>query len=61
MQIKRGDPLRMPKWKTSGKAVCITIRESELDNEIMSRLEAATKAIRDSKKADRVLVGTLPT
>ena len=59
MQVKRGRPFQMPEWKNSGEGARVRVEKTELDEEVMKRLEASTKAIQASKK-DRVLVGTLP-
>jgi hypothetical protein len=60
MRIRRDAAIQMPDWKNTARNVRINVQKSPLNDEIMSRLEATTKAIEESRKRNQILVGTLP-
>jgi len=60
LQIKPGKPIEMPEWRSSGVNMRVRVERTDLDDKVMSRLAATSRALEESGKKDRVLVGTLP-
>ena len=59
MRIKRDAAIQMPSWRNTARNERINVEKSSLNDEVMDRLEATTKAIEESKKRNQILVGTL--